>query len=534
MKKFVLNIPFDQRMWASRQGVRWREGAWIYEGEILPETLHPYQALPFSLDWHRERQLNPSELFQVRLLPSWDLRPHQEVAKQKIISAFKSKKIGFALADQVGLGKTLSAWAPVLELPEVKKILVVTTLAAVAHWRNTILRTKWAGQEVTLVNYDRLGKLLEEPEAGTMSTRAKGKRKRLAKLGVAPEFDYVIWDESQKGKNLTSARSIMMQKIAQKARFNVWASGTLGQNPLELAYLAALLAQVTGHRLKDLSDFEQWCVDQNLGVEKGQFGKWTWNRSPQSIEKIKRWLFDEKAWAGIRRLPEDIANWPSLERQMFKVPLSGPEQDQYNMAFQAFRLARQGGALKKGGHKKESALVERLRFRQKSSWVRLNSTFDLMEDLLENGHRVAISVAFHDTLEALKKMCEKKGWKVASIHGKMSGSEKEQERLRFQKEEAEVCLFTVEEAISLHQGEHGNSPRALIIHDLRWSALSMSQIEGRCHRDGRFAPCYWMFAEHEKDEAVAQVIFSRVIGMKSMHGDETEDLLAIEKVLFGE
>jgi len=204
---------------------------------------------------------------------------------------------------------------------------------------------------------------------------------------------------------------------------------------------------------------------------------------------------------------------------------------QFELAFDAFKAIRKG--LKISGVKKESGLVEQLRFRQKSSALRITSTLDLIENLLDSGHKVAVSIAFHDTLNEIKEKAEKKGWSVACIHGKMSGAQKEEQRLIFQKEEADICLFTIEEAISLHQGEHGNSPRSLIIHDIRWSGISMAQIEGRCHRDGQFAPCYWMFADHPKDEAIAKVILNRVIGMKSLHGDDASDLVEIEKVLFG-
>jgi|GEM_PF-3961402 len=29
-------------------------------------------------------------------------------------------------------------------------------------------------------------------------------------------------------------------------------------------------------RAKDLKGFERWCLDQNLGVRRGNFGKWEW------------------------------------------------------------------------------------------------------------------------------------------------------------------------------------------------------------------------------------------------------------------
>ena len=99
--------------------------------------------------------------------------------------------------------------------------------------------------------------------------------------------------------------------------------------------------------------------------------------------------------------------------------------------------------------------------------------------------------------------------------------------------EARVVLFTVEEGISLHQGEHDDAPRSEVIHDLRWSAIQMAQIEGRCHRDGRFAQVYWTYADDIVEEKIARVVAGRIKSMKEMIGDDTETLREIENLLRG-
>ena len=74
-------------------------------------------------------------------------------------------------------------------------------------------------------------------------------------------------------------------------------------------------------------------------------------------------------------------------------------------------------------------------------------------------------------------------------------------------------------------------PRSEIIHDLRWSAIQMAQIEGRCHRDGRFAQVYWVYADRTIEERIARVVARRIQAMKEMIGDETETLREIERLL---
>ena len=144
-----------------------------------------------------------------------------------------------------------------------------------------------------------------------------------------------------------------------------------------------------------------------------------------------------------------------------------------------------------------------------------------------------MSVAFVETLEAIKGELGSGLGAVpcAVIHGGLGAAAREAERLRFQRGDAKVVLFTVEEGISLHQGEHNDAPRSEVIHDLRWSAIQMAQIEGRCHRDGRFAQVYWAYADGTIEDKLARVVAGRLQAMKEMIGDDAETLREIERLL---
>ena len=97
--------------------------------------------------------------------------------------------------------------------------------------------------------------------------------------------------------------------------------------------------------------------------------------------------------------------------------------------------------------------------------------------------------------------------------------------------------LTIEEGISLHQAEQladgpgSNVPRAEVIHDLRWSGIQMAQIEGRCHRDGRYAQVFWTYADDTIEVRIAKIVCRRLQSMKAMVGDDPETLAEIERVL---
>lgn len=524
----ALDVPFALRSTATAHGARWDadHGVFVYRGARLPAELAPFRAARYSWEASVERGLN-GDPAPAPSAPTGGLRPrpHQTAAIRAITAAARAGACGFLLADDVGLGKTLSAWIAVRDLPDAARVLIVCPLAVVAHWRRTLEAAGDGGRDVVIINYDRLNKLFEVSAEARARVRTK---KGLARAAAAPDFDAVIWDESHRCKNPTAARSKFAAKLNAKAGFTLWLSATAGQNPLELSYLAPLLAERTGARATELKDFEAWCAAQGLGVTRGTFGRWDWRGDPRDCEKVRGLLFDGDRPAGLRRRPEDLAGWPEINRILTPLALDPAARERYAQAWTEFRAAI---GLAPAGRDPRGALAAALRLRQKSSLIRAASTVELVRELLANGHQVAVSVAFLETLEAIRDALADEGVASAAIHGKVSAAARESERLRFQRGEVPVALFTVEEGISLHQGEHNDVPRSEVIHDLRWSAIQMAQIEGRCHRDGRFAQVYWAYADDTVEERLAAVVCRRLLAMKSMVGDDVATLEEIERLL---
>jgi superfamily II DNA or RNA helicase len=527
----VLDVPFAMRAVATAAGARWDadHSVMVWRGEALPASLRPFLPAPYSWEAHVQRELGGgSDVGPSKPTGNITLRPHQRDAVSSILAAHAAGRPGFLLADDVGLGKTITTWDAVLRLPNARTVLIVCPLAVVAHWRRTIEAMGDGGKDIVLINYDRLGKLFEVSAEARKKIRSK---KGLARAGTAPELDVIVWDESHRCKNPTAARSKLAAKLVAHAGFCLWLSATAGQNPLELSYLAPLLASVTGSRAADLKDFEAWCQQQGLGLTRGTFGRWEWRGDQSDCAKVRALLFDAPRGApaaGIRRRPEDIAGWPEINRILTPIELAGDARELYSQAWTTFRRDMD---LAPRGRDPKSALAATLRLRQKSSLIRAPGTIELVHDLLANGHQVAISVAFGETLRALRGGLEAEKVSCAEIHGGLPASAREEQRLRFQRGEAQVVLFTVEEGISLHQGEHVDIPRSQVIHDLRWSAIQMAQIEGRCHRDGRFAQVYWAYADDTIEDRIARVVAGRIQSMKEMVGDDVTTLREIERLL---
>lgn len=534
---YVIDLPFLLRnSLALFGGVYNKEyKVSVIKKDKLPGELLPYASKPYSYEAWVEKQLNgeyrPEILSQMAKKDIIIPRDYQVVGYEAIKAAIKMGSNGFLLADEVGLGKTITSILAMRE-KQFETVLIVTTLAAVPHWRKTLLNFYLPNKEIIVINYDRLQKLFEVKDSDKAQAKTKkAKNKKIASKGVAQEFDFIIFDESHKLKNNTSMRSKLALKLVEQNEFTLWLSATAGQNPLELSYLAPLLAYITKQSAKTMKEFEIWCKSMDLGVSRGDYGKWLWNGTKESIEKVKHLLFGHKPTVALRRTPVDIAGYPEIDRELMPIELSVDDLKDYALAWDDFKRMMNDQKIKGVKEKKQNALVAQLRLRQKTSYLKIPYTLENIYDLLENNHQVAVSINFKETIFEMKRLLEEKKIGVSIIYGEQSSDEKEAQRLKFQKGENKVVLFTVEEAISLHQGEYNNAVRSMLIHDLRWSAIQMSQIEGRTHRDGKFSQIYWLFFNETIEEDIAKIVLRRVINMKNMVGDDTKTLEEIEAVL---
>lgn len=541
LAKIILDIPFSYRDIAAEAGARWDCENKVYffdkrPGHELPIELVGFEPKEFSWEEKIQRELNGHSFERVPPQKRITLKPHQLEAVTEIFLAYKEGYPGFLLADDVGLGKTFAAWGGILKIlessGEKRKILIVCPLGVVANWRSSI---QWMGtnqwvEEVVILNYDRLGKIFEtKPRKGTK----KISKRDLARRGAASEkFDVVLFDESHALRNLSSLRCKFSIKLYENAKMIFWLSATAGQNPLELGYLLPILAKKTGDRALTTKDFEQWCAQNLPGVSRGAFGAWVWAGGKEDESEIRQLLFDpdkKGVKVALRRRPADLIGWPEVNRIVHFVELDGRAKHLYRLAWEEFKKALEGtGSL----GKQRAVLVQNeavIRLRQKSSLLKVEDTIELCQELLENGRQVAISCEFLVTMDAMEEALAEKKIEHARIDGQRTktSQSKESERLRYQRGETQVILFNIAEGISLHEGETNNGgnnvPRCQIDHDLRWSAIQAHQIDGRSHRDGKFAQVYWVVAKETIDARVAEVLLRKLESMSNLQGDSTKD-----------
>ena len=463
-----------------------------------------------------------------RLVP----RPHQMVARDAILSARRAGKPGFLLGDLTGLGKTLSVWSAVAAMPEAE-VLVVAPKGALPQWRRTMARAGLPAKRVTLTNYERSKSLLALP-ARSARKSVRAKNNELARAGVPKRvWPIVVFDESHRLRNPYAQQSLSCRQVADAAVFVVYLSATAGQSPHELSYLGRLLGEAAGQPCGTLAEFRELMKRLGMGRANGRWTNWRWEPNVRDRNRMADLLYRGPHAIGLRRRPGDVAGWPEVQRELSPTALAPVERRLYDATWRDFR--REFGLLG-GSARRPAGWAADLRFRQKASLLRVAGTADFTQDLLDGGAQVAVSVAYLETGGLLAETLRGRGWRVDTIDGRGSAASNEAARVAFQTGALDAMVFTVTESISLHANEMpgGERPRALVVHDMRHSAIQLQQVEGRCHRDGEKAVIYYAYAEDTVEERIAMTVVGRMASMDGMAGDDTAAIEAIVDRIYGE
>lgn len=411
-------------------------------------------------------------------------------------------------------------------MPE-PEVLVICSKGGLPQWRQTIARSGLSKAKVSLINFERTKSLLAPlPKTTRRSTRAKNRE--LAKSGTPKAvWRLVVIDEAHRLRNPYAQQSMVCRQIVAAARFTLFISATAGQAPHELSYLGGLLGAATGTPMQSLADFRLLMQRLEIGKAKGRWTNWSWSGSEVDRGRMAQLLYTGRQAIGLRRLPQDIAGWPDVQRELAPTALSPDERRLYALTWRDFRHEL---GLLGGSRRRAAGWAATLRFRQKASLLRIGGTADFAENLLADGHQVAISVAYLETSAMLAAALRGRGWAVCEYNGTNEAAGNEAARVAFQTGACDIVIFTVTESISLHRNEMpgGGRHRSLIIHDMRHSAIQLQQIEGRCHRDGEQALIYYAFAEDTVEERITATVVERVATMDAMAGDDTS---AVERII---
>jgi hypothetical protein len=515
---WVLAVPFR----APAPGAVWRADlqAHVWVGAELPPELAPYDPPPYSFERFLEDELNDKP----RALPlARPMTPRDQQCDGADVVAAHAAAGGrvFLLGDDPGVGKTgtaILAVKAIAEQRDVRTVLVVADRPAaitIPHWTRSIAGFGDGDLRWCVTTWDRLAKV--------------------SKL----TFDVVVADEAHMVRHTTTQRWKHWKAVSGAGRvkdapFVLAATATPAHTPLELPYLAPEFAVRHGESIREWADLPTRLAAHGFHVERGRYG-WQWTEDAEErradLGRLQGWLADADPPATLHR----PAPWGPVSVTGTPVALTPAERAAYESEWSEFRAEMQLARRARQSAKGRAALM---RFRQKAGLIRVQATVDWVKAQVEAERQVAVSVEFVETAaDPIREALLDSGIPVAGIYGR-DRFDVEAERLRFQRGEAAVCVFTVTASISLHAGEllpdgrgASETPRVGLFHQPRFSGIQARQVTGRTHRDGRTSPWRIAFAEDTVEEQVARVMVERLAVSGSAAGADTSSLQEIAELL---
>jgi hypothetical protein len=524
---WVLAVPFR----APAPGAVWRPDlqAHVWVGAELPRELVPYDPPPYTFERFLEDELNekPRPLPIARPMTP---RDQQWDGADAVAAHAAAGGRVFLLGDDPGVGKTGTAILAARLIAEqrpasqaVRSVLVVADRPAaitIPHWARSIAGFGDGGLRWCVTTWDRLAKV--------------------SKLS----FDLVVADEAHMVRHTTTQRWKHWKAVSGAGRvkdapYVLACTATPAHTPLELPYLAPEFAVRHGQGIREWADLPKQLTAHGFHVERGRYG-WQWTEDADErradLGRLQGWLADADPPATLHR----PAPWGPVSVTGTPVALTPAERVAYDSEWSEFRAEMQLARRSRQSAKGRAAL---LRFRQKAGLIRVQATVDWIKAQVEAERQVAVSVEFVETAaDPIRQALLDSGIPVAGIYGRdrfgRDLGDPEDERLRFQRGEAMVCVFTVTASISLHAGEvlpdgspASEFPRVGLFHQPRFSGIQARQVTGRTHRDGKTSPWRVAFAEDTVEEQVARVMVERLAVSGSAAGADTSSLQEIAELL---
>ena len=514
----MLAVPFR----APAPGAAWHPGlqAHVVVGRALPPELAPYDPPPYSLERFLEDELNEMPR-PLPVTPALVPRDLQETGAEVVAAHAAAGGRVFLLGDDPGVGKTGTAILAVHGIAAARPVRTVLVVAdrpaaiTIPHWARSIAGFGDGGLRWCVTTWDRLGKV------------------------AGMRFDVVVADEAHMARHTTTQRWKHWKAVSGAGRakdvpYVLAATATPAHTPLELPYLAPEFAARHGESIREWADLPTALGRHGFHVEQSRYG-WQWTDDADArrtdLARLHAWLAGAEPPATLHR----PAPWGPVSVTGTPVLLTPAERASYEAEWSEFRaemrLARRGRQSARG----RAAL---LRFRQKAGLIRVQATVDWIKAQVEAERQVAVSVEFVETAaDPIREALLDAGVPVAGIYGR-DRFDGEAERLRFQRGEALVCVFTVTASISLHAGEllpdgstASAAPRVGLFHQPRFSGIQARQVTGRTHRDGRSSPWRVAFAADTVEEQVARVMVERLAVSGSAAGADTSSLREIAELL---
>lgn len=451
------------------------------------------------------------------------LRNYQEEGFQWL-SQLAYWGVGACLADDMGLGKTIQALAVMLERASKGSALVVAPASVARNWlRET---EKFAPTlRPFLFGQGNRKKMVENLKPFDVLITSYGLLQQESELLASHQFNTVVLDEAQAIKNRSTKRSKAAMQI--QSNFKIITTGTPIEN--HLGELWNLFNFLNPGLLGSLQSFQEKFA---IPIEKYQ--------DKEKQQHLKKLI---QPFILRRRKTEVLEELPSKTEITLSVELSVEEKAFYEALRREAVASLEKNVDGHAGQKRMQLLAHLMKLRQaccnpkmvlpesklKSSKMKLFG--EIVEELIENGHKALIFSQFVKHLRLIEKHIKKKNIAYQYLDGQTPLKKREKRINAFQAGEGDLFL------ISLKAGGVGLNLTAAdyVIHmDPWWNPAVEDQASDRAHRIGQKRPVtiYRLVTENTIEEKIVQLHHhKRDLADSLLEGTEASGKLTADELL---
>lgn len=409
--------------------------------------------------------------------------PHQ----QPVIAAVEGGVRTLLLADEMGVGKTLTAIGSV-EAAGTFPALFIVPPSLTLNWVREINRAL-PHRKVVVLSGTKAGFITPAADivicpdsivaAWTLGPDPDDARKT---VGVGPlvrhGFKCLVMDEAHRAKNATAQRTkaiAAISKVLPADALRLLASGTpMTNRPDELVPLLAILGV-----LVPLFGGRQAFLGRYCNVD--SFGNTVSARNADELHAI---LTDTVM---VRRLRKDVLSLPEKSRTLVPVTMDADSASRYRNAVKDLEsfMADKAGADSYSIHERARAIVLLNALRGVAGEGKIEATVAMAEELLAAGEQVFIAAIHRNVVDGIWKRLRQHG--CVTVVGGMTAQQKQDAVDAFQSGKARVLVGNIEAA---GVGLTLTAARHIIVTELPWTPAALQQVEDRLHRIGQQRPVH--------------------------------------------
>lgn len=454
---------------------------------------------------------NPEQYYKEIDFSKYSHRPmlsHQIEAINKLV---RTKR--FILADDMGLGKTTSTVVAALET-ESKKVLIICPASLKINWQREIQNytdrpiyicdgKKYEDADFVIVNYDII-KNFHDPQNKENS------------LILKSNFDLIIIDEAHYIQNSSAQRTKLINSFVKDVDRLWLLTGTpMTSRPMNYYNLLNLIESPVA------ANWMAYVVRYCNGYQFKVGNRKVWNVTGAShLEELR----DRTSKQVLRRLKTDVLDLPDKIITPVYLRLKSKEYEELMGEYYDW--------YDKNPDESSSLTVQFTKLtkvRQVIAKEKINSTIELIENILEQDKKVIVFTNFTETLQTINSHFGKKS---VYLDGSCSPKQRQDAVDRFQNDE-NIKVF-VGNLKAAGVGITLTAAEAVIMNDLSFVPSDHSQAEDRSYRYGQKSnvSVYYPIFENTIEGVIYDIlnhkknIFETVMGDNISRADIVQEIMS--------